>query len=136
MAWVEKDYSAHQVSTPCYVQGRQPPDQAAQSHIQPGLECLQGWGMHNQSGQGGTTLQSVTLSSQPSVETDKFWNQKHVTSLPIWKREPTPCTFKRYRVLQSNDPLSDLSYSREKNGKGLRKRENSLYLWGTETWRD
>jgi len=27
---------------PCYVQGRQPPDQAAQSHIQPGLECLQG----------------------------------------------------------------------------------------------
>ena len=26
---------------PCYVQGHQPPDQAAQSHIQPGLECLQ-----------------------------------------------------------------------------------------------
>ena len=25
----------------------QPPDQAAQSHIQPGLECLQGWGIHN-----------------------------------------------------------------------------------------
>ena len=32
---------------PCYVQSRQPPDQAAQSHIQPGLECLQGWGIHN-----------------------------------------------------------------------------------------
>ena len=32
---------------PCYVQGRQPPDQAAQSHIQPGFECLQGWGIHN-----------------------------------------------------------------------------------------
>ena len=29
---------------PCYVQGRQPAAQAAQSHIQPGLECLQGWG--------------------------------------------------------------------------------------------
>ena len=29
----------------CYVQGHQPPDQAAQSHIQPGLECLQGWGI-------------------------------------------------------------------------------------------
>ena len=27
---------------PCYVQGCQPLDQAAQSHIQPGLECLQG----------------------------------------------------------------------------------------------
>ena len=31
----------------CYVQGRQPPDQAAQSHIQPGLECIQGGGIHN-----------------------------------------------------------------------------------------
>ena len=36
---------------PCYVQDRQPPDQAAQSRIQPGiqpgLECLQGWGSHS-----------------------------------------------------------------------------------------
>ena len=32
---------------PCYVQGHQPADQAAQSHIQPGLECLQEWGIHN-----------------------------------------------------------------------------------------
>jgi len=31
MAWVEKDHNDHLVSTPCYVQGRQPPDQAAQS---------------------------------------------------------------------------------------------------------
>ena len=29
---------------PCYVQGHQPPDQAAQSCIQPGL---QGWGIHD-----------------------------------------------------------------------------------------
>jgi len=36
---------------PCYVHGRQPPDQSAQSHIQPGLECLQGWGTHNLLGQ-------------------------------------------------------------------------------------
>ena len=47
MAWVEKDHNAHPVSTPCYVQGRQPLNQAAQSHIQPGLECLQGWGLHS-----------------------------------------------------------------------------------------
>jgi len=40
MAWVEKDHNAHPVPTPCYVQGRQPADQAAQSHIQPGLESL------------------------------------------------------------------------------------------------
>jgi len=51
MAWVEKDHSAHPVSTPCYVQGRQPAAQAAQSHIQPGLECLQGWGIHSLLGQ-------------------------------------------------------------------------------------
>jgi len=36
---------------PCHVQGHQPPDQAAQSHIQPGLECLHGWGIHNLLGQ-------------------------------------------------------------------------------------
>jgi len=45
MAWVEKDHNAYPVPTPCYVQGHQPADQAAQSHIQPGLECLQGWGI-------------------------------------------------------------------------------------------
>jgi len=40
---------------PCHRQGRQPPrtvlDQAAQDPIQPGLEHLQGWGIHNLSGQ-------------------------------------------------------------------------------------
>jgi len=47
MAWVEKEHNDHIVPTPCYVHGHQPADQAAQSHIQPGLECLQGWGIHN-----------------------------------------------------------------------------------------
>jgi len=42
MAWVEKDHNVHPVPTPCYVQDHQPADQAAQSHIQPGLGCLQG----------------------------------------------------------------------------------------------
>jgi len=51
MAWVEKDHNVHWVPTPCYVQGRQPAAQAAQSHIQPGLECLQGWGIHSLLGQ-------------------------------------------------------------------------------------
>ena len=51
MAWVEKDHNDHVVSTPCYVQGHQPPDPAAQSHIQRGLECLQGWGIHSLLGQ-------------------------------------------------------------------------------------
>ena len=51
MAWVEKDHNAHPVPTPCYVQGRQPADQAAQSHVQPGLECFHGWGIHSLLGQ-------------------------------------------------------------------------------------
>jgi len=51
MAWVEKDRNAHPGPTPCYVQGHQPAAQAAQSHIQPGLECLQGWGIHSLLGQ-------------------------------------------------------------------------------------
>ena len=36
---------------PYYVQGHQPLVQAAQSHIQPGVECLQGWSIHNLLGQ-------------------------------------------------------------------------------------
>ena len=36
---------------PCYVQDRQPPEQAAQSHFQPGLECLQRQDIHNLLGQ-------------------------------------------------------------------------------------
>jgi len=55
MAWVERDHNAHWGSPssppPCYVQGRQSQEQAALSHIQPGLECLQGWGIHNLLGQ-------------------------------------------------------------------------------------
>jgi len=44
---------------PLLCDGRQPAAQAAQSHIQPGLECLQGWGTHSllgQPDQGVTTL--------------------------------------------------------------------------------
>ena len=40
-----------QFQPPCYMQGHQSLDQAVQSHIQPGLECLQGWGIHNLLGQ-------------------------------------------------------------------------------------
>jgi len=48
---VEKDRNDHLVPTPCYVQGHKPPDQAAQSHIQPGFECLQRQGIHSLLGQ-------------------------------------------------------------------------------------
>jgi len=48
MAWVEKDHNAHPLPAPCYVQGRQPADQAAQSHIQP--ERMRGLFMESRQG--------------------------------------------------------------------------------------
>ena len=51
MAWVEKDHNDHLLPTPCYVQGLQPAAQAAQSHTQPGLECLHEWSIHSLLGQ-------------------------------------------------------------------------------------
>ena len=40
-----------QFQPPCCLQGHQPLDHAAQIHIQPGLEWLMGWGIHNLLGQ-------------------------------------------------------------------------------------
>jgi len=85
VAWVGKEHSAHPIPTPCYVQGRQPADQAAQSHIQPGLECLQGWGIHSLLGQihcaenkgvhraqHGTALLILSASSAGSEGSDEL----------------------------------------------------------------
>lgn len=47
MARVGKDLKDHLFPTPCHGQGHLPPDQFAQSPIQPGFEYLQGWGIHN-----------------------------------------------------------------------------------------
>ena len=52
MAWVGRDLKDHEAPTPsCRTQGHQPPhlisDEAAQGLIQPGLEHLQGWGIHS-----------------------------------------------------------------------------------------
>jgi len=57
MAWIGRDLKDHEAPTPpaCCRQGHQPShlilDQAAQGPLQPGLERLQGWGMHNLSEQ-------------------------------------------------------------------------------------
>ena len=70
MAWVEKDHNDHRVSTPPrYMQGCQPPDQAAQSHIQPGPECLQGWGIHSLLGQPVTPFQIAAWSCFSAAKT-------------------------------------------------------------------
>ena len=51
MAWVEKDCNDHRVSTPLLCAGLPTTRPGSQSHIQPDLKCLQGWGIHNLLGQ-------------------------------------------------------------------------------------
>jgi len=53
MVWVGRDLTDHLLQTPCHEQGHLPPDQGAQSPIQPGLEHCQGGGSHSFSGQPG-----------------------------------------------------------------------------------
>ena len=47
----ERTLKITEFQLPCPGQGHLPLDQVAQSPIQPGLEHLQGWGIHNFSGQ-------------------------------------------------------------------------------------
>ena len=52
--------------TPCSEQGHLHLDQVAQSPLEPGLECFQGWGIHRLSGQPGPVskekVKQVTLN--------------------------------------------------------------------------
>jgi len=66
MDGVEKDHNDHAVPNPCYMKGHQPADQAAQSHIQPGLECLQGWGIHSLLGQPVQCITSLSEKLPPN----------------------------------------------------------------------
>ena len=51
MLWVEGTFRGHLAQAPCSEQGHLALDQVAQSPIQPGIECLQGWGIEHLSGQ-------------------------------------------------------------------------------------
>jgi len=97
---------------PCYVQGHQPPDQAAQSHIQPGLECLQGWGIHSLLGQpvpvrhhplGGKLPPNI----QPKPSLPQF---KTILPYPITihpHKQPFPFLFIRsLQVLEGHNEVS------------------------------
>jgi len=48
---LEETFRGHLVQPPCSEQGHLQLDQIAQSPVQPGLECLQGSGLHCLSGQ-------------------------------------------------------------------------------------
>jgi len=81
MAWVEKDHNAHRVSTPCYVQGPQLADQAAQSHIQPGLECLQGWDIHSLLGQPVQCVTTLRVKMDLDTEILSSFHKGQLISL-------------------------------------------------------
>ena len=67
----------------CCVQGYQPQDQAAQGHIQPGLECLQGWGIHNLLGQPVQYLRDTVRVGGPSWRT-QFKEKSKICSLLLF----------------------------------------------------
>ena len=118
MAWVEKDCNAHPVPTPCYVQGHQPADQAAQSHIQPGLECLQGWGIHSLLGQ---PVQCVTT----------LWVKNfHLISnlnLPCLSLKPFPLILSLSTLINSHSP-SKIPSPGTMLSHTKRKRHDSLQI--------
>ena len=97
---------------PCYVQGRQPPDQAVQSHIQPGLECLQGWDIHNLLGQPvpvchHSLCEKLLLNIQPKPPLSHF---KTIPPCPITIhpcKQPLPFLFiHSLQVLEGHNEVS------------------------------
>jgi len=122
---------------PCYVQGRQPGDQTAQSHIQPGLECLQGWGIHSLLGQ---PVQCVTTLWGKNFLLISTLNLPCLSKLLKhgWLRctRAVMCThmsvyeFKRYRGAKC---LKCLLEGR-KAGQSLRKGSSYLETWADFQW--
>ena len=103
MAWVEKDHSDHAVPTPCYVQGRQPAAQAAQSHIQPGLECLQGWGIHSLLGQPVQCLTTLWVKNFLLISN---------INLPCLSLKPFPLVLSQSTLLNSHNMLLQVWFNR------------------------
>ena len=96
----------------CCVQGCQPPDQAAQSHIQPGLECPQGWGIHNLLGQPVPVCQHPlceklppNISPKPPLSQFKTIPPCPITIQP--HKQPFPLLFIRsLQVLEGHSEVS------------------------------
>jgi len=69
---LEGTFKGHLVQLPCREQGHLQLDQVAQSPVQPGLECLQGWGTQHLSWQPPAVLhhhhhKKPVLISSPNV---------------------------------------------------------------------
>uniref|UniRef100_A0A8V0XHI2 Ras-related protein Rab-6B n=1 Tax=Gallus gallus TaxID=9031 RepID=A0A8V0XHI2_CHICK len=127
MAWIEKDHSAHPVPTPCYVQGEQPAAQAAQSHIQPGLECLQGWGLRSSCsehfGFGVQCDRNPTSAGKMSTSRMMFSGKKQVGKTSLITRFMYDSFDNTYQATIGIDFLSKTMY--------LEDRTVRLQLWDT-----
>ena len=64
---LERTLNITELQPQCRGQSCRPPDQAAQGPIQPGLECLQGWGILSSSGQVDMIHQVVFDGSDPAA---------------------------------------------------------------------
>ena len=86
-------------SNPCCVQGRQPAAQAAQSHIQPGHECLQGWGIHPSLGNLFSASPPLGEKLPPNIQPKPPLSQfKTIPPCPITvhsHKQPFPLLFIR-----------------------------------------
>jgi len=67
MVWVGRDLKDHLVLPPCYGQEQHPPDQVAQSSIQPGPEHCQGGGSHSFPGQPVQVSAAALLTLKTST---------------------------------------------------------------------
>ena len=70
---LEGTFKGRLVQPPCHEQGHLPLDQVAQSPVQPALECCQGWGIYNVSGQLDPADGHNASSAQPNqTPKDKY----------------------------------------------------------------
>jgi len=85
------------------VQGCQPPDQAAQSHIQPGLECLQGWGIHNLLGQPVQCVTTLCVKNFLPVSN---------LNLPCLSLKPFPLVLSLSTLVNSHYRIAEVTVSK------------------------
>ena len=113
MAW-KRTTTVIEFQPPRYVQGRQPLDQTVQSHVQPGLECLQGWHIHNLLGQPVPVChhplcEILPPSIQPKPPLSQFKTFPLVLSVSTLVNSRSPsCLYTPFK-LSSSYTLDDIS---------------------------
>ena len=74
---LEVTFSGHIDHPPCSEQGHLQLDQVAQSPVQPGLECFQGWGLHYLSGKPVSVFHHTHCKKYPPKMGNFFTSNGH-----------------------------------------------------------